>query len=420
MHKNDRHRRSNCASDFPSPVNSNQFSERAEKFLYDGFTYCGARPFAIYMKNSTDQIESLNCLYNGKLYGENCASTSQMLFNLLAYALNERTIDDRVTITLIQHIPQAIVNKEGKIYGQADRSLKKNFFDVLTPTAQFPDFQQMAALGLTERAFENFTASIDDIVAKMDSASFLRKCQSNMANVNRWLHPVVKDGNSDTSMNESTHDQTGEHKGDTCESRKCTESEIQPNIKEELPAQQNAETVDGCETDTAEYGSVDKTEESASPGKLQQIIDGLLKKNEILEIENMRLENELSENRKKLNSLEEVVKKQQFNLDGKERSIAELLDEVRKLRNNTAILEQQHKKNEEDTARRAEMLEMLRRDRTKQSDETVKRLGTKLQTYYTDYKDALDLEMSTELGENMRDQMGEIFKILSSAGVMLK
>ena len=37
-----------------------------------------------------------------------------------------------------------------------------------------------------------------------------------------------------------------------------------------------------------------------------------------------------------------------------------------------------------------------------------------------DYKDALSLEMSTDLGENMRDQLGEVFKILQDAGIIMK
>ena len=67
-----------------------------------------------------------------------------------------------------------------------------------------------------------------------------------------------------------------------------------------------------------------------------------------------------------------------------------------------------------------EMVEILRRDKEKQSDETVKRLASRLRTYYLDYKDAISLEMSIDLGENMRDQLGEVFKILQDAGIIMK
>ena len=69
---------------------------------------------------------------------------------------------------------------------------------------------------------------------------------------------------------------------------------------------------------------------------------------------------------------------------------------------------------------RIELIEMLRRDRSKQGDEAQRRLASKLRSYYEDYLDAETIEMSVELGENMRDQMGEIFKILSSAGLSVK
>ena len=93
-------------------------------------------------------------------------------------------------------------------------------------------------------------------------------------------------------------------------------------------------------------------------------------------------------------------------------------------------LASQAKKNEEleqslttykDEAEKAlEMVEILRRDKDKQSDETVKRIASRLRTYYMDYKDAISLEMSTDLGENMRDQLGEVFKILQDTGIIMK
>lgn len=65
------------------------------------------------------------------------------------------------------------------------------------------------------------------------------------------------------------------------------------------------------------------------------------------------------------------------------------------------------------------MIDMLRRDRNHQSNEAIKRLAGKLQYFYADYVDAKGLEMSEDLGENMRDQLGEVFKILIDAGITL-
>ena len=65
------------------------------------------------------------------------------------------------------------------------------------------------------------------------------------------------------------------------------------------------------------------------------------------------------------------------------------------------------------------MIEMLRRDRNKHSAESVKRLESKLRYLYTDYLDAKNLKMSDMLGENLRDQLGEVFKILINSGINL-
>ncbi len=57
------------------------------------------------------------------------------------------------------------------------------------------------------------------------------------------------------------------------------------------------------------------------------------------------------------------------------------------------------------------------RNREKQSEEFLNRLASKLKIDYRDYLDAKDLEMTIDLGENMREQLGAIFSILEKNGI---
>lgn len=65
------------------------------------------------------------------------------------------------------------------------------------------------------------------------------------------------------------------------------------------------------------------------------------------------------------------------------------------------------------------MMEALSRDRSRQSDEQLKRLSSSLKVEYRDYKDAEALAMDCDLGENMREQLKNIFAILIKAGIEL-
>lgn len=49
--------------------------------------------------------------------------------------------------------------------------------------------------------------------------------------------------------------------------------------------------------------------------------------------------------------------------------------------------------------------------------EKFSRIRNRLKTEYQDFISAKSMEMSIDLGENMRDQLAEVFSILQSEGV---
>ena len=71
-------------------------------------------------------------------------------------------------------------------------------------------------------------------------------------------------------------------------------------------------------------------------------------------------------------------------------------------------------------AERVKMAEVLSRDRSKQADESLQRLASKIRVEYRDFVDALDVPMSCDLGENLRLQLQSIFGILEKGGMKIK
>lgn len=69
---------------------------------------------------------------------------------------------------------------------------------------------------------------------------------------------------------------------------------------------------------------------------------------------------------------------------------------------------------------RNSMMDALVRDRNKQQDEQINRIASSLKVDYKDFKDAEKLEMDTDLGENMREQLKNVFAILIKAGIALE
>jgi chromosome segregation ATPase len=71
-------------------------------------------------------------------------------------------------------------------------------------------------------------------------------------------------------------------------------------------------------------------------------------------------------------------------------------------------------------AERIKMADVLSRDRSKQADESLQRLASKIRVEYRDFVDALDVPMSCDLGENLRLQIQSIFDILEKGGMKIK
>lgn len=138
------------------------------------------------------------------------------------------------------------------------------------------------------------------------------------------------------------------------------------------------------------------------------------------------LQNEIADLKKNKSDLEQRIKILEKKDEDKEIANGQLIIKIQELKNEMADLQQKKillekvlVEKDKTLEQHKSMIEMLRRDRNKHSAESVKRLESKLRYLYTDYLDAKNLKMSDMLGENLRDQLGEVFKILINSGINL-
>lgn len=69
---------------------------------------------------------------------------------------------------------------------------------------------------------------------------------------------------------------------------------------------------------------------------------------------------------------------------------------------------------------RIQFTDTVTRNREKQSEEYLNKLASKLRIDYRDFCDAKELEMTIDLGENMRSQLEAVFSILEKNGMKFK
>ena len=82
-------------------------------------------------------------------------------------------------------------------------------------------------------------------------------------------------------------------------------------------------------------------------------------------------------------------------------------------------LEQLADKQRREIDDRKQFTDTVARNREKQSEEQLNKLASKLRVDYRDYCDAKDIDMTNDLGENMREQLGAVFSILEKSGIKL-
>ena len=364
-------------------------SNRVESFLYSGYSCCGAMPLHHYLNSSSNCLDELHKFYNGKFYGDNSTKTSSILFHLLALSLNRPDENLDMIASLIDRIPSALKTKEKKIDGNAWNILRKWFLEVLDTSAEFPSREVLEQHGLYKLAFCDFADVVNQIIN--EKVNDFKKCSTkivqNVANVREWLEkntPVA---------------QTPK-----------TENNIHPETKQGNP-HQNAENSSKIPAEKKQQAVVDEQD---------KILKTLQQEIHTLQEEKIELSKQLAGSQGELQRSQRRLSQKALALNDTEKKLSEVRRTDSLKGKQIGELEAIVSQYKDELLKTKEMVEILRRDKEKQSDETVKRLASRLRTYYLDYKDAISLEMSIDLGENMRDQLGEVFKILQDAGIIMK
>lgn len=367
------------------------YSEAADIYLYSGFTYCGASVVKNYIKHSDNPVEALRTVFRGKMYGKNCANTVSILFHLMTLLMNEKNVDLLLVSEIIKRIPNALKNKEGKIYGQADRVLKKYILDELHVDV-LPSLVDFEKSGLKVAFINDFILSLDEVMSGMKVDGFSKKCVKNIRLIQEWLHPVESEV-VPTDENVAIKAETSVGAQEMLmgiDSSKETEVEGLTDVDTISKLEVSKKKIDEAMKQLAESKyEIEKQKLLVSTLK-QQLADANAEKEKIRELAN-----------------------------GRGDRITVLSGELASAKRNIEQLLQQCDQLERELQERRKMNEALSRDRAKQSDEAFNRLASKLRIEYRDFIDALDIPMDSNLGENMREQLKNVFGILIKAGIAI-
>ena len=381
----------------------------AEQFLYEGFAFCGAEPFYAYLIQTEDQNATLAAMFSGKYYGIDSNVSFRLVAHLLALMLNNNATRN-ILAPIIKRLPGACVNKDKKRLGTAEKTFEKYFLAELHPDVELCPLADIGTKPVFIKEFVTLVSSIMDGIENAGSAKGV--VVKNIAKIRKWL------ADYDASQSAST---------DTKAEQLIPASTIVAAEKVKIVS-----VADNPPEDRVQAPKVIVTQpkEEASVDMIAYLTELLGKAAKATAV----VKSESTQQRAKIDALTQTLESEQSKLRGANQQIADLQDTITELRKKLSAaegdifvlrqtVEQRDaviaEKNAE-IAERVKMVEVLSRDRSKQADESLQRLASKIRVEYRDFVDALDVPMSCDLGENLRLQLQSIFDILEKGGMKFK
>lgn len=381
----------------------------AEQFLYEGFAFCGAEPFYAYLIQTEDQNATLAAMFSGKYYGIDSNVSFRLVAHLLALMLNNNA-PRNILAPIIKRLPGACVNKDKKRLGTAEKTFEKYFLAELHPDVELCPLADIGTKPVFIKEFVTLVSSIMDGIENAGSAKGV--VVKNIAKIRKWL------ADYDTSQSAST---------DTKAEQLIPASTIVAAEKVKIVS-----VADNPPEDRVQAPKVIVTQpkEEASVDMIAYLTELLGKAAKATAV----VKSESTQQRVKIDALTQTLESEQSKLRGANQQIADLQDTITELRKKLSAaegdifvlrqtVEQRDaviaEKNAE-IAERVKMAEVLSWDRSKQADESLQRLASKIRVEYRDFVDALDVPMSCDLGENLRLQLQSIFDILEKGGMKFK
>ena len=382
---------------------------RAEQFLYEGFAFCGAEPFYAYLIQTEDQNATLATMFSGKYYGIDSNVSFRLVTHLLALMLNNNA-PRNILAPIIKRLPGACVNKDKKRLGTAEKTLEKYFLAELRPDAELCP---LADIGTKPVFINEFVALVSSIMDGIENAGSAKGVVAkNIVKIRKWFadYDISQSVSADTKTDQVIPEAT------TITEEKAKTVSVADNSQEEkvqTPRVVVAQPEEKVPADMIAY----LTELLGKAAKVTTVVKA-----------------ESTQQRVKIDALTQALKGEQNKLRGANQQIADLQDTITELRKKLSategdifVLRQTVEQRDAviaekdaEIAERVKMAEVLNRDRSKQADELLQRLASKIRIEYRDFVDALDVPMSCDLGENLRLQLQSIFDILEKGGMKIK
>ena len=281
--------------------------------------------------------------------------------------------------------------KENKLFGDASKTIEKYFVCVLDAQKKLPNYERFNLKPVSIRDFKSvFEKALPGVKVKTDLD------RNKLKKIEAWISDPSKSHieqtvNQDTQLNQSNHK---------------TEK-----LKDKLD----------------EKKQFNKNDLLKAIDFVQNIGEGLkFSFNNIvsLEKETDRLNNIINDYRTQMNSKQNEIKEltkyletAKSDLEKAKEEICKVTSELNVYMSDNQIKDKEIEKLKNEIEKQNSVLSVFSEDKQNAQSAQLNSIASKLRAEYLDFQDATEMEMTIDLGENLREQIKSIFKILSKSGI---
>ena len=333
------------------------FSEKAMLYYYDCFKIDLSVTLYNYLNNNEISPETFRKFLCLKF--DTYHPHYPMCLNLFAHFINNNFQKYKYYEKLITFLPHNFKNREGNVNGNAVKDFEKYFLSIIKKNPTLPDINKLDLNKMQLNKFGNMFVYCLESIIKNSKNSYDKETIDALL---IWSKSLI------------TNFEVQENNTIIKEKSETTEEKLENAL---LFIKKQKETIKSL-NETINHQTERLSIEANEKVKLSNELRNAHNINTNLSFDKHNLQKRIEELEKQINILQDEINSE------------------KKLNKNVAGNNQ------------------------KQLDAFFYKLSENLKFEYEDFKDALDADMSVSLGENMRTQLGNIFKILSDSGIKLE
>ncbi len=367
-----------------------------EKYIFNCASIGSGISFFNWIKNMDEvQVNELYTkLINTKGFRENAnMNSSRVLLTLIVVAMGEDKKFSYVIADAIRKVPGLLLTKDGKMGANANKIIIFNFIEYV---GIYKKWFSLSELELSEIERKQFISIIFSAMADYKPKN--EDQRYSYKNLAGWIK-------NETSRTQDDSLEVTDKMGT-----------VEASEEEYMPPQGNTENspVEKSEgQNKLEFSTEKKSIATKKLLELAAYVDGLEKEND-------RMKEDLSAIQQEKNNLQSLYDRAKNNIQDKEEDIERLSTVIEETRKELGEKEKRIGELEVSIQKQSDVYSIYSTDSESRHVEKMNAIAARLKGEYKDFLESKDMEMTIDLGLNLRDQLEDVFNILMSNGIDIK